>query len=150
MSVVTLHRTEAADRAYALRKACYDEIHAEYRKVSQQIAGTTVGVGARFENANFEEQDRLCRRLAWIARQMLEADRGKISWEQARINTFAVSAPSWLDLPEFKTAHSATEKRVSELRAVIPDICRPVQFPDVDLKSLTDGIDRALEIGKQS
>jgi hypothetical protein len=99
--------------------------------LSRELAclhGEIKGVGGLYEHAQFEKTAEAGAKIAYITRQMLLADQGNISWEEARDNVWvgADCAPTESDLEEAKTRIAARISDKAGLFDLAVEIARPI------------------------
>lgn len=101
----------------------FKEIMGRLSVEANALVGILAGRGSRFEYADTSAIDRQGRVIAWVSRQLDEANEGRITWDEARVNTFAVSPYAWVDRghtePELT---AAVVKRRSELWDELRDL----------------------------
>jgi hypothetical protein len=134
--------TEADAIILARAKGSFKEIMGRLSIETNMLAGVIAGMGGRFEYADTDAIERQGRVIAWVSRQINDANDGRITWDEARVNTFAVSAYAWVDrgASDPELAATVAKRRIelwNELRDLIPG-WKPPSIRDEIASALTD------------
>lgn len=109
----------------ASRRGAFQNLIEALRAEVRTLDANTAGLGGRYEYADIEDHALKAEAIAFIARQMSDADAGKITWMDARDNVWAEGyAPTEQSEAEAR-GRVAARKRTTDWFNVAKDICAP-------------------------
>lgn len=107
------------------RRGAFQHLMEALRAEVRTLDANTAGLGGRYEYADIEDHALKAEAIAFIMRQMSDADADKITWMEARDNVWAEGyAPTGQSEAEAR-GRVAARLRAADWFEVARDICAP-------------------------